>query len=298
MHRKDGLTRIMIFMVMLTLVIPSSWVYAQNRGVMRGATLAQEWVAVQETIGASVEAHQLLAPLMNATGLTALSDAAQLRLSASKFGSAQNHPAQMMDAVQRLVRSSGVDRSIHLAYIFEDVNSNSNLIDLSSLSAQDAATLLVRLAQQPDASSLLWTFDPVLLARGAPAYIVCDPKCQLGVETQDFSSSDIVGAMIEFNHPVQGSLVLRLVTKMHPCRYNLAPCGAYWPIQHRTTEMAIQMGTGRSFLPISFTQPGACSTTRTYHIVVNSVVLGQFSFHVSSPPDDPNEVHHRCLRNT
>src|SRR5438445_11361969 len=97
---------VLAFTVLLALRTSAAWAAMASNSGMRQAPddLALEWRAVQAVLPAGVDAHALLYPAMNATGSLAIEQAGVLGLAPDAYLAAQQHPLQMMDAIQRAIR--------------------------------------------------------------------------------------------------------------------------------------------------------------------------------------------------
>src|SRR5207244_2788732 len=104
----------------------------------------------------------ILYPAMNATGTLAIQQAAVLDLSPGAYLLAQQHPVQLMDAIQHALRR--FDRGAAGIYVAESLCDQTYLLNFNGLTAAQEAQLIALLASEPLASSHLAPLAPAVPA--------------------------------------------------------------------------------------------------------------------------------------
>jgi len=191
------------YALVAALVLLSTTIGARRGTMVYAFSTSQEYAVVQDVIGTGIAAQTLLSPAMNATGSAALEDAAALSFSDSVFADAQNHPASMMDAIQRYyVHSFGRGGGTTTVLEIETVNDRIHLLDLFGLSPQAQARIITHILTRPLASSYLKTVGSATIKDDAVLFTsvgkdrITQAAIQEGINlllitnSQQFSSND------------------------------------------------------------------------------------------------------------
>jgi len=107
----------------------------------------QEWAAVQKVVGSDINPQAFLYPVMNAIGIQALQDGAILGIPADQFLSYQEHPAQMMTAVQEMIQR--YDIGAYGLSTVESLNQQVGIFNTTGLDPVQQANLIERLRTHP-----------------------------------------------------------------------------------------------------------------------------------------------------
>ncbi len=191
-----------LILVMVGLSLGQTTISASTQPIAVTGSEDQEYLAVQDVIGTAIDARTLIGPVMNATGSAALSDSALLGATADEFAVLQNHPARMMDAIQRRYRSYG-NGGTQTILMIETLNEQTNILDLYGLPPQGQTNVITRIRTRPLASSYLrkmlssatiqdnaGLFTSVGKARIAQAAEQANINVLLITSSQQFSSID------------------------------------------------------------------------------------------------------------